>query len=261
MPVLLFFLGFCLIAALDYLRVRGAIVMGIIVMTLIGVFTKHAQFDGILAIPPSLSANFFQLNFNGLLSHNGFSVIFAFFLVSLFDSTGTFVGILHQAGLFRKTKKDTVALSRGLLATSVASMAGGLLGTSSCSPYCESAAGVRAGGRTGLTSCVVSMLFLVALFFSPLAKTIPTFASASALLFVGCLMIKSFTHFNWDDMSETIPSVITAIMIPLSFSIAVGIGIGFISYVLIKLLTGKIKKVHPVLIIWAFIFVGYFYEI
>ncbi|MDP1575008.1 MAG: NCS2 family permease [Coxiellaceae bacterium] len=260
LPTLLFFLGFCLIAALDYLRVSGAIVIGILVMSVIGMFAHIATFDGVMAIPPSLTPNFFQLNLNGLLSHNGFSVIFAFFLVSLFDSTGTFVGILHQAGLFRKSKEGANALSRGLLATSIASMSAGFLGTSSCSPYCESAAGVRAGGKTGLTSCVVSALFLVALFFSPLAKTIPTYATASALLFVGCLMIKSFTHFDWHDMSETIPSVITAIMIPLSFSIAVGIGIGFISYVLIKLLTGKIKKVHPVLVIWALIFVGYFLD-
>lgn len=257
-PTLLFFFGFCLIAALDYLRVKGAIVIGILIITLIGIFTGHATFNGVFSMPPSLAPNFFHLNTEGLFSHNGFSVIFAFFLVSLFDSTGTFVGILHQAGLFRKTKEGTNALSRGLLATSIASMFGGLLGTSSCSPYCESAAGVRAGGKTGLTSCFVAIFFLFALFLSPLAGTIPSYATASALLFVGCLMIKSFTHFDWHDMSETIPSVITAIMIPLTFSIAVGIGIGFISYVLIKLLTGKIKKVHPVLIIWALIFVAYF---
>lgn len=255
---ILFFLGFCLIAALDYLRVRGAIVIGILTMSIFGMFLHIAHFQGIISLPPSLEPNFFKLQWAGLFSEKGFSVIFAFFLVSLFDSTGTFVGILHQAGLLHKTKESTNALSRGLLASSVASMCGGLLGTSSCSPYCESAAGVRAGGKTGLTSCVVAALFLLSLFFSPLANTIPPYATASALLFVGCLMIKSFTHFDWHDMSETIPSVITAIMIPLSFSIAVGIGIGFISYVLIKLLTGKIKKVHPVLIIWAMIFLGYF---
>ena len=137
-------------------------------------------------------------------------------------------------------------------------MAGVLLGTSSCSPYCESAAGIRAGGRTGLTSVVVSALFLLSVFFSPLAKTIPPYATASALLFVGCLMIKSFTRFNWDDMTDTIPSVLTAIMIPLTFSIADGMGLGFISYVLIKLVTGKIKSVHPMLVIWALIFFAYF---
>jgi AGZA family xanthine/uracil permease-like MFS transporter len=181
--------------------------------------------------------------------------------VSLFDSTGTFVGILHQNNLIRSTKHDAKPLSRGLLASSVGSMVGGVLGTSSVSPYCESAAGVRAGGRTGLTSVFVAALFLICLFFSPLAKTIPNYATASALLFVGCLMIKSFTHFNWEDMTETIPSVITAIMIPLTFSIAVGIGLGFISYVLIKAMTGKIKEVHPVLAIWALIFVGYFVDV
>ena len=258
LTTILFFLGFCLIAALDYLRVRGAIIIGIIAVSMIGMLTGHAQFDGIVSLPPSLAPNFLQLNFHDLFSHAGFSVVFAFFLVSLFDSTGTFVGILYQAGLFRSSKQDAKPLARGLIATSAASIAGGLIGTSSCSPYCESAAGVRAGGRTGLTSVVVAFLFLICLFFSPLAETIPAYATASALLFVGCLMIKSFTHFNWENMTETIPSVITAIMIPLTFSIAVGIGIGFISYVLIKLLTGKIKEVHPILLIWAMIFMIYF---
>ncbi|OGT39958.1 MAG: guanine permease [Gammaproteobacteria bacterium RIFCSPHIGHO2_12_FULL_36_30] len=257
---LLFFLGFCLIAALDYLRVKGAIIIGIIAITVIGMLTGHAQFDGIVSMPPSLSPTFFHLNFNGLFTHAGFSVVFAFFLVSLFDSTGTFVGILYQAGLFRSSKQDGKALSKGLLATSVASMAGGLFGTSSLSPYCESAAGIRAGGKTGLTSVTVSILFLICLFFSPLAKTIPPYATASALLFVGCLMMKSFTHFNWENMTETIPSVITAVMIPLTFSISDGIGLGFISYVLIKLLTGRIKEVHPMLMIWALIFVVYFID-
>lgn len=261
LTTLLFFLGFCFIVALDYLRVPGAIIIGIIVMTITGMFTGHAHFDGIIAIPPSLGPNFFKLNFDGLWSHAGFSAIFAFFLVSLFDSTGTFVGILHQNNLIRSTKHDAKPLSRGLLASSVGSMVGGVLGTSSVSPYCESAAGVRAGGRTGLTSVFVAALFLICLFFSPLAKTIPNYATASALLFVGCLMIKSFTHFNWENMTETIPSVITAIMIPLTFSIAVGIGLGFISYVLIKAMTGKIKEVHPVLAIWALIFVGYFVDV
>lgn len=254
----LFFLGFCLIVALDYLQVQGAIIIGIISMTLIGFITKTAHFYGIISMPPSLTPTFLQLNFQGLFTHAGFSVVFAFFLVSLFDSTGTFIGILHQASLFRSAKEDGKKLAHGLLATSIGSMAGGLLGTSSLSPYCESAAGVRAGGRTGLTSVVVAILFLICLFFSPLTKTIPTYATSCALLFVGCLMIKSFTHFNWENMTETIPSVITAVMIPLTFSISVGIGLGFISYVLIKLFTGKIKEVHPMLIVWSLIFIFYF---
>src|SRR3990167_7025886 len=258
LTTILFFIGFCLIVALDYLHVPGAIIIGIISISVIGMLTGHAQFDGVMSMPPSLSPNFLHLNFNGLYSHAGFSVVFAFFLVSLFESTGTFVGILYQAGLFRSSKQDGKKLSKGLLATSISSMAGGLLGTSSLSPYCESAAGIRAGGKTGLTSVVVAGLFLICLFFSPLAKTIPAYATASALLFVGCLMMKSFTHFDWHNMTETIPSVITAIMIPLTFSIAVGIGLGFISYVIIKFFTGKIKEVHPILLVWAMIFVIYF---
>lgn len=256
--MILFFVGFCLIAALDYLGFKSAIIIGILSITVVGTLSGNTQFDGVLSVPPSISPTFLQLNFHALNSIQGLSVIFAFFLISLFDSTGTFIGILHMAGLFRSAKQDGKQLSRGLVATSVASMAGSVLGTSSCSPYCESASGVRAGARTGLSSVVISFLFLCCLFLSPLAKTIPPYATASALLFVGCLMIKSFTHFNWEDMTETVPSVITAIMIPLTFSIAVGIGLGFISYVLIKLITGKIKEVHPILMVWAIIFVVYF---
>jgi len=258
---MLFFGGFCVIAALDYLAVPGAIVIGILLSTCIGLTMGVSPYHGIVSLPPAISPSFWQLHFQGLWSHQGFSIIFAFFLVSVFDSTGTFVGILHQVGLFRSAKEDGKRLSRGLVATSIASMAAGVLGTSSCSPYCESASGIRAGGRTGLTSLVVSGLFIISLFLSPLAKTIPIYATASALLFVGCLMIKSFTHFNWEDMTETIPSVITAMMIPFTFSIAVGIGLGFISYVLIKLLTGKIRDVHPMLFVWALIFVGYFFVV
>jgi AGZA family xanthine/uracil permease-like MFS transporter len=257
-PVILFFAGFCLIAALDYLRVKAAIIIGILVITIFGVLTGHAHFEGVFSVPPSIAPTWMQMNFAILHSPQGFSVVFAFFLISLFDSTGTFIGILHLAGLFRSSRQDGKQLSRGLVATSVASMAGSVLGTSSCSPYCESASGVRAGGRTGFSSVVVSILFLLCLFLSPLANTIPPYATASALLFVGCLMIKSFTHLDWEDMTETVPSVITAIMIPLTFSIAVGIGLGFISYVLIKLIAGKIKQVHPILVVWAIIFVIYF---
>lgn len=256
--VILFFMGFCLIAALDYLRIKSAIIIGILGISIVGLLLGHGHFDGIVSAPPSIMPTFLQLNFHQLFTHQGFSIIFAFFLIALFDSTGTFIGILHLAGLFRPTKEGNKHLARGLVASSITSMCGSLLGTSSCSPYCESAAGVRAGAKTGLSSVIISLLFLVCLFFSPLAKTIPAYATSSALLFVGCLMIKSFTHFNWEDMTETVPSVITAIMIPLSFSIAVGIGLGFISYVLIKLITGKIKEVHPILMVWAAIFLVYF---
>lgn len=260
LSVILFFTGFCIIVALDYLRVRGAIVIGIMVVTVLGIFTKEAHFHGLFSMPPALSATWMQLDIKDLFSEHGMSIIFAFFLVSVFDSTGTFIGMLYQARLMTNSKKDAQKLARALMSTSVASMAGGVLGTSSCSPYCESAAGIRAGGRTGLSACVVAMLFLFTLFFSPLARSIPAYAAASAMLFVGCLMVKTFTQFNWEDMTETIPSVITALMIPLSFSIAVGIGVGFISYVLIKLMTGKIKQVHPMLVVWALIFIGYFMD-
>jgi adenine/guanine/hypoxanthine permease len=260
LSAVLFFSGFCLIVVLDYFEVKAAIIIGILAITLAGILCGINHFHGIVNLPPSVAPTFAQLNFHSLFSHTGFSVVFAFFLVSLFDTTGTFVGILHQAGLFR-TAKNSKQLARGLLSSSIASMAAGVMGSSSISPYCESAAGVKAGGRTGLTSVVVAALFLVSLFFSPLAQTIPNYAASAALLFVGCLMVKSFTHFNWEDMTDTIPSVVTALMIPFSFSIADGIGFGFISYVIIKLFTGKIRQVHPMLIIWAFVFLIYFWVV
>ncbi len=257
-PTLSFFLGFCLIVILDYLKVPAAIIIGILVITVVDVLLGYSHFAGVVALPPSLLPTLGQLQLHDLWSHQGVAIIFSFLLVAVFDSTGTFIGILHQAGLYGCDNR-VKRLSGGLVGASVSTIAGSLLGTSSTSAYCESAAGVRAGGRTGLTAVVVGCLFLLLLFFSPLVSTIPNQAAAAALLFVGCLMMRSFTHFNWSDMTDTVPSVVTAFMIPFSFSIADGIGLGFISYVIIKVCTGKWRQIHPMLFILALVFVGYFY--
>ncbi|MDF1796431.1 MAG: NCS2 family permease [Coxiellaceae bacterium] len=256
-PTLLFFLGFCLIVILDYLKVPAAIIIGILAVTVVSMLCGYSHFSGIFALPPSLAPTLDQFQTHALWNHKGLAVIFSFLLVAVFDSTGTFIGILHQAGLYNCDNR-VKRVSGGLVGASASTILGAILGTSSTSAYCESAAGVRVGGRTGLTVIVVGVLFLLMLFFSPLVKTIPTQAAAAALLFVGCLMMRSFTHFNWNDMTDTIPSVITAFMIPFSFSIADGIGIGFISYVIIKSCTGKWRQIHPMLFILALIFVGYF---
>lgn len=146
-------------------------------------------------------------------------------------------------------------LSRALLADSTATIAGAGLGTSTTTSYIESAAGIRVGGRTGLTAVVVAILFLLALFFSPLAGSIPAYATAPALIFVACVMTGGLAKLDWDDMTEFAPAVITAVMMPFTFSIATGIGLGFIAYVVIKALTGKVKDIHPVMAAVAAIFV------
>lgn len=257
LPTTFFFLGFCLIVALDFLKVRGSLVIGILVISLLGMLSGFSHYRGFLSAPPSLAPTFMNLDFHGLLNTSkGLSTVLAIFLVTLFDTTGTLIGILHQADLYQKRRYQ---LFKGLLAASLSSMVSGLLGASSTSAYCESAAGVKAGGRTGLTSVMVAVLFLLTLFISPLAASIPQYAAAAALLYVGCLMMSSFTLFNWKDLTDSVPSVITALGIPLSFSVSDGLGLGFISYVAIKLFSGQYRTTHPMLYVLALLFMGYFF--
>ncbi len=254
---LLFFFTFCLIVVLDYFQVKAALIIGIFVSTVVALLVGVTKYYGMLSLPPSLAPTFNHMQFAGLWSARGFSVVFSFLLVAVFDCAGTFIGVLEQAGLYR-CGNHVNRLSRGLIAASLSGLLGAVFGTSSTSAYSESAAGVRAGARTGLSTVVVAGLFVLTLFFSPLAKTIPTSAVAAAMLFVACLMMKSFTHFVWDDMTDTVPSVVTAFMIPFSFSIADGIGIGFLSYVIIKLATGRYRDIHPALYGLTAIFIAYF---
>ncbi len=253
----LFFVGFMVIVVCDYYRVPGAILIGILVTTVFGLFSGLTQFHGVFSLPPSIKPTFLEFHVQQLNNIKGISVIFSFLFVSLFDCTGTLVGLIQHAKFIER--RDTVKrIARGLLADSIASVFGGILGTSSPSPYLESAAGIRAGGKTGLTSCVVAVLFLLALFLSPLAETIPTFATAPALLFVACLMIKSVIEIVWDDYTESIPSVLTAVMIPFTLSIANGVGIGVLTYTVIKMVCGKTRALNPTLIVLALLFVFYF---
>lgn len=256
LPTVFFLLGFCLIVALDFLKVRGSLVIGIVVISLLGMLFGDNQFHGVVSMPPDMGGTFAALQFHDLLTTpKGLSTILAIFLVTLFDTTGTLVGILHQAGLY---KKGCDKMSRGLLAASISSMAAGVLGASSTSAYCESASGVKAGGRTGLTAVTVGLLFILTLFISPLAAAVPTYAAAAALVYVGCLMMQSFVQFNWQDITDSVPSTITALGIPLSFSVSDGLGLGFISYVLIKVMAGKARRVHPMLYVLSAVFMSYF---
>lgn len=254
--VLLAFLGFLIIVVLHQFKVRGAIIISILAVTAISTLMGLNQFKGVVGAIPSLAPTFLQMDFEGLFTATMVGVIFVFFLVDLFDSTGTLVGVSHRAGLLQDGKLPR--LKKALFADSTAIVAGAALGTSSTTPYIESASGVAAGGRTGLTAVVVAALFIACLFLSPLAQSVPGFATAPALLFVGVLMIHGITNIDWDDITEAVPAFLTIVFMPFTYSIADGIAMGFISYALIKLLTGKAKSVPYMVwiiaVLWAFKF-------
>ena len=251
---LLAILGFFLIVALEARRVTGAVMIGILVVTAIAIALGVTPFGGILSMPPSMAPTFLQLDIMGALDVGMISVIFAFLFVDLFDNTGTLIGVAKRAGLMSKDG-HLPKMGRALIADSTAAMGGSLLGTSTTTSYIESAAGVAAGGRTGLTACVVAVLFLLALFFAPLAGTVPAFATAPALLFVAVLMTSGLAEIDWDDITVAAPVVITALAMPLTFSIANGIAFGFISWVVIKSLAGRWKDLNPALVVLAALFV------
>ncbi len=239
--VLLALLGFLLIVVMHHFKVRGAIVISILAITGIATVLGYNEFKGVVGEIPSLAPTLMQMNFEGLFTASLIGVIFVFFLVDLFDSTGTLVGVSHRAGLLKDGKLPR--LKKALFADSSAIVAGAALGTSSTTPYIESSAGVAAGGRTGLTAVVVGILFILCLFLAPLAQSVPGFATAPALLIVGVLMIQGITNIDWEDITEAVPAFLTIIFMPFSYSIADGIAMGFISYALIKLFTGKAKTV------------------
>ncbi|MEE4240359.1 MAG: NCS2 family permease [Desulfopila sp.] len=236
--VLLFFLGFVVITALFYRKIPGAVIIGILGTTIIGALLGIVEYKGIVSAPPSISPTLFQLDIIGAIEAGLFAVIFAFLFVDLFDTSGTLIAVAKEGNMLDKEGKLPRA-GKALMADSSASIAGALLGTSTTTSYIESGAGIAAGGRTGLTAITVSVLFLLALFFSPLAMMIPPYASASALVFVAVLMIASIASVDWQDLTESAPVVVTAVMMPLTYSIADGIAIGFITYTLVKLFSGR----------------------
>ncbi|QMV74914.1 NCS2 family permease [Comamonas piscis] len=251
--VILFTLGFFLIVVLDRLRVPGAILIGILAVTVASFIFGGNQFQGVFSAPPSIAPTFLQLDIKTALSTGFLNVVLVFFLVELFDATGTLMGVAKRAGLLVPGKMER--FHRSLLADSGAIFAGSLLGTSSATAYVESASGVQAGGRTGLTAVTVAVLFLACLFIAPLAGSVPAYATAPALLFVACLMLKELTEVDWADTTEAIPAAITAVMMPFTYSIANGLAFGFISYAAIKLFTGRAREVHWMVWIIAALFV------
>ncbi|MCF8532143.1 MAG: NCS2 family permease [Reyranella sp.] len=253
-PVLMACLGFAVIVALEYRRVMGGVIVGILLVTAISILIGHQKFEGIFAFPPSIAPVFLQMDLAGALQVGLVTVVFAFLFVDLFDNTGTLIALAHRGGFMRPD--GTVPRLRGaLIADSGAAMLGAAVGTSTTTSYIESASGINAGGRTGLTAATVGLLFLLALFVAPLAKSIPAYATAPALLYVACLLTRSLTEIQWDDVTEAAPAVITALSMPFTFSIAEGIAFGFISYAGIKIVAGRYADVHPAVAVLAVLFV------
>ena len=245
--------GFFVIVALEYRKVTGAIIIGVLLVTLLSVLLGMTEFKGVFAAPPSIEPTFMKMDIASAINAGLIGVIFIFFFIDLFDTTGTLIGVSHRAGLLDKDGK-LPRLKRALFADSTAIMAGGVLGTSSVTAYVESAAGTSVGGRTGLTAVVVAMLFLAALFLSPLAGTVPAYATAPALCYVAVLMTRGLAEIDWDDLTESAPAVITAVGMPFTYSIADGIAFGFISYAVIKVLAGRFRDLSPMVLVIAALF-------
>jgi AGZA family xanthine/uracil permease-like MFS transporter len=235
-------LGFLLIAVLAVRNVSGAIIIGVLSITLLGVVLNLVQFQGFVAYPPDISPIFMQLDILGALDLAMISVIMSFLFVNLFDTAGTLMGVATRAKLIDESG-EVVNLERALKADSSSSVIGSFLGCAPVTSYVESSAGVEAGGRTGLTAVFVGVFFLVAIFFSPLAAIVPAYATAGALIYVAILMLSGMEKLDWTNLTELLPALIIIIMIPLTFSIANGIALGFISYVVMKISTGDLRNV------------------
>jgi AGZA family xanthine/uracil permease-like MFS transporter len=253
LPAVLCLLGFVVIVALNSRNVIGGTLIGILAVTFIGLPLGLAQFSGLVAAPPSLAPTFLQLDFSRVTELTFLIVIFSFLFVDLFDNAGTLIGVAHRAGLL-DPQGNLPRMKQALIADSFAAMFGALIGTSTTTSYIESAAGVSAGGRTGLTAAFVALFFLLALFFSPLAGMIPTYASAAALLYVACVMTQGLAEIDWRDMTEYAPAVVAAVTMPLTYSIATGIGLGFITYALTKLIAGRLDEAKPAVLVLALVF-------
>lgn len=246
-------LGFVMIAALSARKITGAVIIGILFATLLGWLGGKTEFLGIVSMPPSPAPVFMQLDIAGALQVSMVTAILSMLIVDVFDTAGTLVGVATRADLIGEDGK-LPRLRRALLSDSSATVVGAVAGTSSTTSYIESAAGVEAGGRTGLTAVVCGLLFLACLFFAPLAQSVPAYATASALLFVACLMARSLADIDWHDVTESAPAMVAALAMPLSFSIAEGIGLGFISYVMIKIVSGRTTECSAASYLIALIF-------
>ncbi len=258
-PVLLSLSGLIITSILIVLRIRGAILFGLIITTLIGLFSGMVKYYGILSKPPSIMPIIFKLDIIGCFKLGLFTIIFVFFLLDLFDTIGTLIGVSEQAGFIKDGKLPRAR--QALLSDSLAIMIGGILGTSTVTCYIESATGVAEGGKTGLANIITGILFLFSLFVFPLVKMIGGGYNglypiiAPALIIVGSIMLSNVKNIIWDDYTESIPSFITLMIMPTTFSITEGISFGFISYSLLKLVSGRGKEVHFIVYFFSILFI------
>ncbi|EBU0526496.1 NCS2 family permease [Salmonella enterica] len=252
--VLLGVLGFFIIAILASRNIHAAVLVSIIVTTLLGWMMGDVHYNGIVFAPPSVTSVVGHVDLAGSFNLGLAGVIFSFMLVNLFDSSGTLIGVTDKAGLADEKGKFP-RMKQALFVDSISSVTGAFVGTSSVTAYIESSSGVSVGGRTGLTAVVVGILFLLVIFLSPLAGMVPPYAAAGALIYVGVLMTSSLARVNWQDLTESVPAFITAVMMPFSFSITEGIALGFISYCVMKIGTGRLRDLSPCVVIVALLFV------
>lgn len=260
--VLMGILGFFIIVVLAAKGIHSGVLISIVVITLLALmFDPAVKFSGVISTPPSLEAVVGQVDIGGALDTALLGIIFSFMLVNLFDSSGTLLAVTDKAGISDE-KGRFPKMKQALYVDSISAMAGSYMGTSAISTYIESGSGVSVGGRTGLTAVVVGILFLLTIFFSPLAGLVPPYATAGALVFVGILMASSLIEVKWDDLTEATPAFITTAMMPFTYSITEGIAFGFISYCVMKVGTGRWKEINaPVWVVSAlflikFIWVG-----
>ena len=260
--VLLGVLGFFVIVILSAKGIHSGVLISIALITgLALIFDPAVAFHGIVSMPPSLDSVIGQVDVAGAFDLGLLGIIFSFLLVNLFDSSGTLIAVTTKAGFADKQGRFP-RMKQALFVDSTAAMAGSLIGTSAVSTYIESGSGVSVGGRTGLTAVVVGVLFLLTIFFSPLASVVPAYATAGALVFVGILMASSLIEVKWDDLTEATPAFITTAMMPFTYSITEGIAFGFISYCVMKACTGRFKEINPsvavvsILFLIKFVWVG-----
>lgn len=256
-PAVMAVLGFFLIIAMVQRGMKSAVILSILIITGLGLVFGDVHYNGIVSMPPSIAPTFMAMDLSQVFEVTMLSVVFAFLFVDLFDTSGTLVAVAQRGG-FLDEKGRLPRLNRALTADSLATIAGAALGTSTTTSYIESTAGVSAGGRTGLTAVVVGLLFILALFLSPLAGMIPAYATAGTLFYVAILMMSGLVHVEWEDLTEAVPVVVVCILMPLTFSIATGIALGIISYAAIKLLTGRFSDLNIGVLVLAAMFIAKF---
>jgi AGZA family xanthine/uracil permease-like MFS transporter len=251
--VLLGILGFFIITVLSSRHFHAAVLVSIVVTSCCGLFFGDVHFSGVYSIPPDISGVIGEVDLSGALTLELAGIIFSFMLINLFDSSGTLIGVTDKAGLIDSNGKFP-NMNKALYVDSVSSVAGAFIGTSSVTAYIESTSGVAVGGRTGLTAVVVGVMFLLVMFFSPLVAMVPPYATAGALIFVGVLMTSSLARVNWDDFTESVPAFITTVMMPFTFSITEGIALGFMSYCIMKVCTGRWRDLNLCVVVVAALF-------